>query len=286
MRPLVVAVLLLIAAAACASPTPPTPGATLTATPRPSPTPQATEVVSSSGLAVGRMAVVVAGELHQVADPNRPRDQAYQSPLHPGERGLRTLGESAHVLVVGGPSNPNGDIYWQVADDPFPGCCAPFGWVRESQTSTEPAIAPLTLSCPDPAVPMTGNQLLGAGLMETASCLGERDFSLTGRVRCDQPAVDSFLTISGPDWAHDRTLCIIDDAVALYGPAVTALFDPAAAGFDGQVSLRAHFNDPSSVDCRWGPGSFMPIPIEDAPVDTARFACRMSVYVTSAVPAS
>lgn len=276
--------LMLFATSACGTPTPVGP----TGTPRLTPTavPVTAPPVGLPGIKIGAMAVVVAGELHQVADPNRPRDQAFQSPLHPGERGLRTLGKSAHVLVVGGPTNPNGDIYWQVADDPFPGCCAPFGWVRESQSSTQPAIAPLTLSCPDPAVPMTGNQLLGAGVMETATCLGERDFSLTGRVRCDQPAVDSFLTISGPDWAHDKTLCIIDNAVALYGPAVTSLFDPAAGGFDGQVNLRAHFNDPSSVDCRWGPGTFMPIPIDDAPVDTARLACRMSVYVTGAAPAS
>ena len=232
------------------------------------------------------MATVVAGELAQAADPNRPRDQAFQSPLHPGERALRTLGQSAHVMIVGGPTNPNGDVYWQVADDPFPGCCAPFGWVRESQSSTDPAIAVLDVACPDAAVPMNGNQLLALGLMEAESCLGGTDFKLRGDVRCDQPAVDSFVAITGPAWTHDRTLCILDNAVAVYGPSVTSLLDPAQPGYEGVADLTAHFNDPSSDDCRWGPGSLMPIPLDDAPINTAQFACRMSVYVTSTTPES
>jgi len=53
------------------------------------------------------------------------------------------------------------------------------------------------------------------------------------------------------------------------------------------VDLRVHFNDPSSEACRWAPGNYSSIDIpDDAPIDTAQFACRMSIYVTSAVPAT
>ena len=38
----------------------------------------------------------------------------------------------------------------------------------------------------------------------------ERELRLTGRRALRPARVDSFLTISGPDWAHDKTLCIID----------------------------------------------------------------------------
>ncbi len=235
---------------------------------------------------MGVIATVVAGELNQVADPNQPTDQAYQSPLHPGERALRTLGESAHVTIVGGPTSPNGDVYWQIADDPFPGCCAPFGWVRESQSSGDPALAVLDAPCPDPSATMSGNQLLGMGPMEAAACFGDADVELRGVVRCDRPPVDSYLSVTGPDWANDQTLCNLDNSVALFGDAVTALYGTAGDGqpFFGNVVLHAHFNDPSSADCRWAPGNFMPIAIDNAPVETAQFACRMSVFVSSAIP--
>ena len=88
-------------------------------------------------VAVGRMAVVVA-ELHQVADANRPRDQAFQSPLHPGERGLRTLGESrtcsswvARPIPTAISTGRSRTIRFQAAAHRFGG--------RESQSSTEPA---------------------------------------------------------------------------------------------------------------------------------------------------
>jgi hypothetical protein len=230
------------------------------------------------------MAVVVAGSLRQVADPNRPSDGAFESPLHPGERALRTLGQSAHLLVVGGPTDPNGDVYWQVADDSFPGCCAPFGWVREIGSDGAPAIAPFQPACLDPTTPISGNQLLGLGVMEASTCFGSGDFKLNGEVRCAQPVVSEFLSITGPDWANDQTLCDIDRAVGLYGPEVTALFTGDEAGtFDQGVDLTAHLNDPSSEDCRWAPGNDHPISVSDAPINTAQFACRMSVFVTGAV---
>ena len=229
------------------------------------------------------MAIVLAGQLRQVADPNRPEDRAFESPADAVGRILQPLGESAHVLVVGGPTDPNGDVYWQVADAAFPGCCAPFGWVREAESGGQAAIAPYKPDCPDPSTAVTGNDLFELGMLEAVSCYGTRDFALSGSVTCDQPVVDSYLTIAGPDWTHARTLCKLDDAVAIYGEAVTT-FAPAQGRFDGTAALTAHFNDPSSDQCRWAPGTFMPIAVDDAPVDTAQFACRTSLYVTQATP--
>jgi hypothetical protein len=243
----------------------------------------------TSQVAVGQMAIVKAGQLRQVADPNRPTQRTFESPGPVGfERVLVPLGENAHVRIVGGPTNPNGDVYWQVADAAFPGCCAPFGWVRATQTDNEPAIVPLALDCPDRAQPMSGDQLIALGVMEAATCFGPHDFALRGIVRCSQPAVDSYLSIAGPQWTDDRTLCVFGDALDVYGPAVTALFAQAKRtdnGFFGTVDMKAHFNDASSVSCRWAHGTLNSIDIsDDAPADTAQFACAMSIYVTQATP--
>ena len=79
-----------------------------------------------------------------------------------------------------------------------------------------------------PPTAISGNQLIGLGVMEASTCFGDADFKLHGEVRCAQPQVDEFLAITGPDWTNDQTLCDIDQAVALYGPAVTTLYDGAA----------------------------------------------------------
>jgi hypothetical protein len=232
------------------------------------------------------VAVVAAGQLRQVADPNRPADRAYESAANAEGRILRPLGESQRVLVVGGPTDPNGDVYWQVADDPFPGCCAPFGWVRETSSDGNPAIKPFKPACPATGSMVTGGQLIALGLMEASTCFGTADFKLHGEVKCDRPPVQSFVSITGPDWVNDQTLCNIDNAVALYG-AVTDLYSSAGGSpgpFDADADLVAHFNDPSAQDCRWAPGNFQPIPLDDAPVNTAQFACAMSIYVTHATP--
>ncbi len=227
------------------------------------------------------MAVVKAGQLRQVADPNRPDQRAFESPPDAVGRYLHPLGESAHVLVVGGPTNPNGYVYWQVVDEAFPGCCAPFGWVRELGSDGAPTIVAFEPECPDPSTFISGNQLIGLGVMAASTCFGSDAFQLQGEVRCAQPVVRQFLSITGPDWTNDQTLCNIDQAVALYGPTVTALFAGAEGGlFDEETQVTAHFNDPSSDDCRWAPGNYQPMSVENAPIDTAQFACRMSVLVT------
>jgi hypothetical protein len=274
------ALLLVVVAAACTSAVP-------THAPATSPTPLATPEPSSfDGLNVGTIAVVKAGQLRQVADPNHPEDRAFESPVSAIGRILKPLGESQHVLVVGGPTKPNEDVYWRVADDPFPGCCAPFGWVRAIDNGGLNNLEPFQPACPDPSVAITGNQLIELGVMEASVCFRDTDFKLHGEVRCAQPQVNEFLAITGPDWTNDQTLCDIDQAVSLFGPAVTDLFASGQTEngqiFDEDADLTAHYNDASSKDCRWAPGNYGPIPLDEAPVDTAQFACRMSVYVTKA----
>jgi hypothetical protein len=67
---------------------------------------------------------------------------------------------------------------------------------------------------------------------------------------------------------------------------VTALYAdaPDGQGFDSNVALTAHFNEPSSTNCRWAPGNEGSFSLDSAPADTAQFACRMSVFVTQATP--
>jgi hypothetical protein len=278
----------LLLAAGCAGPIPPSPTAGVsrsTPTP-PAATPDEAPSPTSSlaaGLHVGGIAIVVAGQLRQVADPNRPGDRAFESPGGAFERVLVPLGESAHVTVVGGPTIPNGDVYWQVADAAFPGCCAPFGWVHETTSADTPAIAPYAPSCPDATTPLAGDAIVALGLMEAAACFGTDELELRGNLRCDQPNVDTFVAITGPAWTDDRTLCDLDGELAVYGPTVTSLFTLTTPGlpYFGLVQLGAHFNDASSVDCRWAHGTLgYPLP-DDAPIDTAQFACRMSIYVDS-----
>jgi hypothetical protein len=234
------------------------------------------------------MAVVTTGQLRQVADPNRPSDHAFETPADAVGRVLHPLGESQHVMIVGGPTKPNNDVYWQVADSAFPGCCAPFGWVRATNGADQSVIEPFDPQCPDPLEPLSGNELLALGVMEAESCFGTADFKLRGEVRCARPVVEQFLSITGPDWANDETLCDIDQAVSLYGDAATGLLARAGVGevFDADVELTAHFDDPSADDCRWAPGNSRPMSVANAPVDTAQFACRMSVYVTEATPSA
>jgi hypothetical protein len=232
------------------------------------------------------MAVVTAGQLRQVADPNQPADRAFESASHAGARVLRPLGEAQRVMIVGGPTQPNDDVYWQIADAAFPGCCAPFGWVRATNGAAQSVIAPFVPACPDRTHAVSGNDLLALGLMEAESCFGKADFKLRGEVRCAPVATDGFIAIAGPQWTHERILCNIDQAVSLYGPAVTQLSTAGSDNgyFDEDADLIAHFDDASSSSCRWTPGNYMAIPVDDAPIDTAVFACRMSVYVTSATP--
>jgi hypothetical protein len=279
-RALIVVALVLVAAA-CGSPVPPTPGTSTLPRATPAPVPS-----SVDDLVVGGMAIVKAGQLRQVADPNHPEDRAFETPVSAVGRILKPLGEAQHVLVVGGPTKPNEDVYWRVADDPFPGCCAPFGWVRALDTGNLPTLAIFEPDCPDPSITITGNQLIALGVMESSVCFGDGDFKLHGEVRCAQPPVNEYVAITGPDWTNDDTLCDIDQAVALFGPAVTDMFTSALAEqgqlFDQDMDLVAHFNDASSEDCRWAPGNYGPIPLDNAPVDTAQFACRMSVLVTRA----
>ena len=284
MRALAAAVLLL--AVGCTSTTTPTPD--IPQTPRATPVVSAT--VAVGGLVVGGIAIVTAGELRQVADPNRPQDRAFETPVSAVGRILKPLGEAQHVMIVGGPTKPNQDVYWRIADDPFPGCCAPFGWVRAADGGGVTTLAAFSPACPDPTTPITGNQLIALGVMEASVCFGESNFRLHGEVRCARPQTDEFVAITGPDWTNEDTLCDIDQVVALFGPAVTDLFTAVDAEqgeiFDQDMDLVAHFNDPSSQNCRWAPGSYGPVPLDDAPVDTAQFACRMSVYVTTATPST
>ena len=183
----------------------------------------ASPAATSSGLRVGAMAVVTAGQLRQVADPNQPADRAFESSSHAGERVLRPLGEAQRVMIVGGPTQPNDDVYWQVADAAFPGCCAPFGWVRGADGADQPVLAPFAPECPDRTDVVSGNELLALGLMEAQSCFGRADFKLRGEVRCAPVTTDGYIAIAGPQWTHERTSCNIDQAVALYGAAVTQL---------------------------------------------------------------
>ena len=97
------------------------------------------------------MAVVKPGSCARSRTRTGQKIGHSRAPLSAVGRYLQPLGESAHVLVVGGPTNPNGDVYWQVADDAFPGCCAPFGWVRAMDASGQPALAPFIAGVPGSA---------------------------------------------------------------------------------------------------------------------------------------
>ena len=88
-----------------------------------------------SGLEIGALATVLVDGVRQLADPNKPRSHAYESPGVMGSRSLSPLQLGEHVYLVDGPLAIGDATYWKVApDESYFACCAPFGWISARRT--------------------------------------------------------------------------------------------------------------------------------------------------------
>ena len=70
-----------------------------------------------SGLEIGALATVLVDGVRQLADPNKPRSHAYESPGVMGSRSLSPLQLGEYVYLVDGPLAIGDATYWKVAPD-------------------------------------------------------------------------------------------------------------------------------------------------------------------------
>jgi hypothetical protein len=291
---------LLLTAVGCASPVPPTfsPGASNTpspvpavtpstiATPGATPTLQMGPTASPAGLRVGALAKVTVDQLQQVADPTRPRDGAFQSPRSALARALSPLTSGQDVYLLEGPRTIDGRDWWRIADSAFVGCCAPFGWIPATTAQGAPAIQADQPIC-SPGSKVTAENIKGAGDFGWPACLSGADVALHGTLVCSRPIIDAPYFLSGfSSWYDSGYECQVDSALNVYGSTLIDLIKTRGSsdGWQGSADLTGHFYEPTSDGCRWAEGDLYQIPVDNAPIDTAQFACQMRFFVTTVTP--
>jgi hypothetical protein len=252
--------------------------ATPSVTPRPTPTPPPTT------LAPDVLAEVLVHQVKQVADPEHPRQTSFQSPANQIERGLQPLQRAYDVYLLDH-RLVDGTDWWQVADSAFLGCCAPFGWIPSLDADGSPTIAPAPVYCPEPVGSLTTYDLIHPDGFEAPICFGKGDITIRGYLACDRPAIDAAIFLSGLR-SYDQTgyECRLDDRMTVYGEAVPLTVEESPQAWHDVVDVTGHYFDPGSDACRWAPGNYAPFPIDNAPVETAQFACEMRFYATSVTP--
>ena len=174
-----------------------------------------------AGLRVDGMARVTVDRLRQMADPEHPNDHALESPGSAGERRLLPLQAGTQVYIVGGPLVAAGIEYWQVADYPIPGCCAPFGWVRALTRSREVTIEPFETRCPDTSKPLASGEVARLDGLGQLACFGRTELQLRGALYCGRPTVDGPAFLTGTGWVMDQIMCNLDETFPVHGSAVT-----------------------------------------------------------------
>lgn len=260
----------------------PEPNATPTVEPPPSPSP------TPAGLHVNGLARVTVNELRRLADPERPRDHAFESPAAAFANYLSPLRRDQEVFLIDGPRELDGRQYWKVADDPF-GCCAPFGWIGATSASGDPTIEPVEVECPDLSQTFVAFRFPGVNRLGVVSCFGSTEVRVRGVLTCEQPTADASYWLGGVPWIEplpEPRSCYLDnfeEQISVYGHPVTSLLDNPnyAVYYTDFVELTGHFNDSASSDCVWTQGDFMQFDVSDAPKETAVFSCRNRFVVTA-----
>jgi hypothetical protein len=217
-----------------------------------------------------------------VADPAQPQDRAFESPRFPVERTLRPLLRAYDVYLLES-RVVDGREWWRVADDAYLGCCAPFGWIPVTNREGEPLMVPSEVHCPSTSPRVTSYDLVHPGSFEPPACFGHGEIVMRGYLACTRGLiVDAPYFLSGlSSWDQTGVDCQLDARMTVYGEAVTSLVESSAADFEEFVDVTGHYYDPGSQHCRWTPGNFMQMPVDDAPLDTAEFACQMRFVATS-----
>jgi hypothetical protein len=227
--------------------------------------------------------VEIVHEVRQVANPERPRDDAYQGPdpQYPLARVLERQRPGYEVYLLES-RVVDGRQWWRIADSAAVGCCAPFGWIPALTADGSPVFRMANVICPAADGALTSYDLFRIGGFDPAVCHGNREITLRGYLACNQPSIDAPYFLSGLR-SYDQTgyECTLDERLTVYGEIVPDSSSGTSANeWRDVVDLTGHYFAAESDACRWTTGNFMHMPVDGAPVDTAQFACRMRFYGT------
>jgi hypothetical protein len=231
----VAAVFLVTLMTGCANPTP-TPSPTLSPTPTPSAEPSPSP---EPALRVDGLATVVRDGLELWTDPTD------QNGRQPERSDYLEMAVGTDVLLVDGPQVVDGVDYWQV----YPSTrdyTTPLGWAAAENAEGMLNLAPSEPRCPS-VESLTAAQLGAIDRLEQLSCFGSQELTLRGQITCYHGIADGIL--AGP-MLNSHIWCLIDDALGLSGPVITALHATGDAPvFRGAFEIRGHFDDPGAQHC-------------------------------------
>lgn len=151
-------------------------------------------------------------------------------------------------------------------------------WPSREQATPAPYVA----ACPAVDQVIGAETLRAMGGIAALECFGDATLTLEGTVRCARLTRDG--GPGGPSWLDPYSGCAMDDALALYGPPVTALLDdgtpPPPNPVVGRYRVRGHFDDPEARTCSMLPiGVSVTSPI-GPPDPEAVMLCRQAFVVT------
>jgi hypothetical protein len=264
------------AGAAASAPTP-----TTTPTTSPSDGSVASPSTSPARLAVDGLARVDApGGVRLWADPRARKRDRLDSVAPRG----------AVVYLADGPRVVGGKTWWAIGSDAGLGG---YGWAEADATGLPartglpafPALVAYVAECPSITHPLDAPALRMLGTVRALACFGGREITLHGDVTCVSAVID--YAVGGAGWLDAYAACMLDDVLALSGPAATSLLAgqvPPANPVHGRFEVRGHFDDPQARACfRIGLGAFVTTPIA-SPEPEAVMACRLMFVATSVVP--
>lgn len=253
--------LVLLFALGCAAPVP-----------SPSPTPTSMPSPAPSGLHAGGMATVIVDNLRLVIDPSDPSAHSDLT------NRLQPLTLGAELFLIEGPRRESGVDYWAI-DGAGPGGLS---WVAATRRSVA-TIVPYLPPCP-PTDGLAASTLSDLGAFEALVCYGSADLTLRGELSCGPAAVDAI--VGGAAFMSDRVICMLDDALQVFGSPVTGLLYAAdgPGRVNGQYEVRGHFDDPAAQSCHSIPFGWTPLNAPGNPELGPVASCRTMFVATAVAP--
>lgn len=234
-----------------------------------------TPSVALATLQVDRLATVKVPEgLRIWADPESPSAE----PLEPA------LPSGTIVYLTRGPERVGGQDWWEMQPASGPDITPPFGWIRARDKDARPTLVAFVPVCPAVDQAMKAETLRAMGGIAALACFGDATLALEGNVSCTDLVRDR--GAGGTSWLDPYSSCLMDEALGLYGPPVTALLDtgapPPPNPVAGRYLVRGHFDDPEARFC-----SMLPIGVSvrgpiGPPDPEAVIQCRQ-LFVVSEV---
>ena len=209
-----------------------------------------------------------------------------QSWAKPGARGhkLELLPNGTVIYLMDEARAKDGSTWWAtpVSGGTFSGPTS--GWLAEDAADGSILLQPIGAACP-PGEP--GRSAAGLSLEPwfRVACYGSRELELEGSVRCYHTSGDA--GFQGAPWQDAYSSCVLDDVLALNGPAVTALLGGSTTSSAiGTYVVRGHFDDPGSQHCV-GTGLGVSLGPNSGPGEPAAIQlCRQQFVVDAVLPPS